>query len=75
MPAYFVLFRRPAERSYCQASQYDSRRLKEYQHPGWPRGEGTEYLGIYNVPKVGPASRGMPLIRIKLEDGKIVGQS
>ena len=58
----------------CHASQYDPRRLEQYRHPGGLRAEGAEYLGIYNVPKVGPANRGMPLIPIKLEDGRIVGQ-
>lgn len=31
-----------------------------------------EYLGIYQVPEVGPAKRGMPLIPTNPEDGKIV---
>ncbi len=32
------------------------------------------HIGIYKVLNVGPANRGMPLIPIKLDDGKIMGQ-
>lgn len=58
----------------CHSSQYDPRRLERYQHPGGFRSEGAEYLGIYKVPKVGPANRGMPLIPIELEGDRIVGR-
>lgn len=58
----------------CHASQYDPRRISPYQHPPRPRGEGAEYLGIFKVPRVGPANRGMPLIPIELEGEKIVGR-
>jgi Rieske Fe-S protein len=58
----------------CHASQFDPRRLKQYRHPGGLRGGGAKFLGIYKVPNVGPANRGMPLIPIKLEGDKIVGE-
>ncbi|MFQ5907819.1 MAG: ubiquinol-cytochrome c reductase iron-sulfur subunit [Thermoplasmata archaeon] len=58
----------------CHASQFDPGRLEPYQHPGRTGGEEGEYLGIYKVPNVGPADRGMPLIPIRLEKGKVVGQ-
>ncbi len=58
----------------CHASQYDSRRLEQYRHPRGPRGEGAEYLGIYKVPKVGPANRGMPLIPLERDGDRIVGR-
>ncbi len=58
----------------CHASQYDARRLEQYQHPGGLRGGGAVYLGIYKVPLVGPAKRGMPLIPIELQDDKVVGR-
>ncbi len=63
---------------YCpgHSSQYDPRRLAEYQHPGglFGGGEGATYLGIYKVPKVGPAKRGMPLIPLELDGDRIVGR-
>ncbi|MEE9182563.1 MAG: hypothetical protein V3U33_08365 [candidate division NC10 bacterium] len=58
----------------CHASQYDPRRLEQYRHPGGLRAEGAEYLGIYKVPEVGPASRGMPLIPLERDGDRIVGR-
>ncbi len=58
----------------CHASQYDPRRLEQYRHPGGLRAEGAEYLGIYKVPKVRPANRGMPLIPLERDGDRIVGR-
>ncbi|MFQ5837390.1 MAG: hypothetical protein ACE5HJ_01240 [Thermoplasmata archaeon] len=59
----------------CHDSQYNPRRVAEYQHPSPPDASGAEYIGVYKVPGVGPADRGMPLIPLALDtDGdRIVG--
>lgn len=58
----------------CHWSQYDPRRLAKYRHPPAPESTGVEYLGVYKIPGLGPADRGMPLIPLELEGTKIIGK-
>lgn len=55
----------------CHWSQYNPRRLAEYQHPPPPTATGAKYVGIFR--ELSPAPRGMPLIPLQLDGDKIVG--
>jgi Rieske Fe-S protein len=65
------------ETVYCQChfSQYDPRKIEKYTHPPPPEASGAEYIGISKIPGLGPADRGMPLIKVGLEGRKLVGQA
>ncbi|MEE9237659.1 MAG: hypothetical protein V3U52_07720, partial [Thermoplasmata archaeon] len=57
---------------FCHDSQYNPRRILEYQHPLPPSASGAEYIGVAR--EAGPANRGMPLIPIELDGDKIMGR-
>ncbi len=59
----------------CHFSQYDPRKIVSYTHPPPPEASGVEYPGIYKIPGLGPADRGMPLIPLELEGSKIIGRA
>ncbi len=58
----------------CHFSQYDPRKIAPYKHPPPPEGSGAEYFGVFKIPGLGPADRGMPLIALELEGSRIIGR-